>query len=191
MTKQDGSESPTAQAEDHSGIQLELPAAAPQQTETGRESKKNTNNDTETAEEMRREFRWFEFGSLVINGALAIIGIIALTVYHGQLKVMEGQLEQMQSQRELMQQQLTQMQLQLPELQKSAKAAQDSASLTRHSVVGAEAAIVQAGIAVDGSRGLMLSFYNSGKAVATAIMGCSLYREKTRLRGKFSPPQKP
>lgn len=38
-----------------------------------------------------------EFGSLIINSSLAIIGIIALCVYHGQLTVMQGQLQQMQT----------------------------------------------------------------------------------------------
>lgn len=37
---------------------------------------------------MRREFRWFEFGSLFINGALVVVGIYALWIYNGQLKEM-------------------------------------------------------------------------------------------------------
>jgi hypothetical protein len=48
-----------------------------------------------TTNELVREFKWFEILSLVINGALAIIGFFALYVYNGQLTVMRGQLEQM------------------------------------------------------------------------------------------------
>ncbi len=48
-----------------------------------------------TAHELAREFKWFEALSLLINGMLAIIGICALWVYNGQLKVMRRQLDQM------------------------------------------------------------------------------------------------
>lgn len=51
--------------------------------------------DQTTAREMRREFRWFEVISLIVNGSLAVIAVIALCIYNGQLKVMQGQLYQM------------------------------------------------------------------------------------------------
>lgn len=48
-----------------------------------------------TAKELAREFRWVEWATVIINGGLAVIDIIALCVYSGQLNVMQGQLDQM------------------------------------------------------------------------------------------------
>jgi len=62
---------------------------------------------------MRREFRWFEFGSLFINGALVVVGIYALYIYNGQLNVMRGQLGEIIKQ--------------YPEIKKSADAAKSAA----------------------------------------------------------------
>jgi hypothetical protein len=60
---------------------------------------RDTDDDCEqsknTANEMRREFRWFEVFSLIVNGILAIVGIGALVVYNGQLGVMRGTLAEM------------------------------------------------------------------------------------------------
>jgi len=42
-----------------------------------------------------REFRWTEWAQVIINFALAVIGVIALYIYDGQLKVMSGQLKEM------------------------------------------------------------------------------------------------
>jgi hypothetical protein len=45
--------------------------------------------------ELKTEFKWFEIGSIVINFTLAVIGAIALCIYHGQLSVMQGTLTEM------------------------------------------------------------------------------------------------
>ncbi len=45
-----------------------------------------------TAKELAREFRFVEVAQLVVNGVLAVIGVVALCIYHGQLKVMRVQL---------------------------------------------------------------------------------------------------
>ena len=76
-----------------------------------------TDNQQSTAKELAREFRWVEFAQLAVNGALAVIGIFALCIYSGQLKVMQGQLGEIIKQ--------------YPELHKSAQAAADSVTLTR------------------------------------------------------------
>jgi len=57
--------------------------------------KQDGKNNGNTAKELAREFRWVEWATVIINGGLAVIGIIALCVYNGQLKVMRGQLDQM------------------------------------------------------------------------------------------------
>lgn len=64
------------------------------------DSDNGPNNQQETAKELAREFRWVEVTSLIINGALAVIGIIALCIYHGQLTVMSRQLTEMHNARE-------------------------------------------------------------------------------------------
>lgn len=66
-------------------------------TEVSSDSKGKPEGDQSTAREMRREFRWFEVISLIVNACLAIIAVIALCIYYGQLKVMHGQLGQMKS----------------------------------------------------------------------------------------------
>ena len=45
----------------------------------------NGANGQETSKEMAREFKWFEISSVLINGALALVGIGAICIYQGQL----------------------------------------------------------------------------------------------------------
>ena len=52
------------------------------------ESSNSNNEQDATAKELAREFRWVEVWQLVVNGVLALIGIIALIIYNGQLKEM-------------------------------------------------------------------------------------------------------
>jgi len=56
------------------------------------EQNKRTSSDSETAKELAREFKWVEFAQLAVNALLAVVGIVALFIYHGQLEVMRGQL---------------------------------------------------------------------------------------------------
>jgi hypothetical protein len=72
-----------------------------------------SDNQQSTAKELAREFRWVEFAQLIINGALAVIGIVALCIYSGQLNVMRGQLGEIIKQ--------------YPEIKKSADAAKSAA----------------------------------------------------------------
>jgi hypothetical protein len=71
------------------------PAVPPREIPTDAEDRPK--QDKSTARELAREFRWFEILSLIVNGVLAVVGIFALVIYHGQLKVMQGQLDQMKS----------------------------------------------------------------------------------------------
>jgi hypothetical protein len=65
------------------------------QTEVPEDSKDKPYGDQATAREMRRHFKWFEVISLVVNGCLAIIAVVALSIYSGQLEVMQGTLTEM------------------------------------------------------------------------------------------------
>src|SRR6266481_4473362 len=61
----------------------------PTQHQVPSDPKTSTKNENETAKELAREFRWVEFAQLIVNGVLAIIGVIALCIYNGQLKQMK------------------------------------------------------------------------------------------------------
>ena len=88
MTNEKDSDAPTDDAKEHSGAQSKFPARTPEQGEVRTNAADATQDQQVTAKEMRREFRWFEITSLVINGALAIIGVYALCIYNGQLTEM-------------------------------------------------------------------------------------------------------
>jgi hypothetical protein len=128
MTNDSDSNNPSHDADQHSGSQTELSAAAPEQRTVGKQGKESTDKNQTTTEEMRREFRWFEFGSLFINGALALIGVAALCIYNGQLGVMRGQLGEIIRQ--------------YPELQKSAQAAQDGATVSKEALYAVQRAFI-------------------------------------------------
>jgi hypothetical protein len=99
VTNNPDSSRPSGDTDQHSGPELKLSATAPKQQKVGTDSKNGTKEQPTTAQEMRREFRWFEFGQLAVNGALVIVGIFALYIYHGQLTTMNGQLSEMQEAR--------------------------------------------------------------------------------------------
>jgi hypothetical protein len=99
MTNQNDSNAPSSHAEQHPPSQPEILTSTPEQSKVGTQTDKRTNEQQTVAQEMRREFRWFEYGSLFINCALAVIGVIALCIYHGQLGVMSGQFTEMQEAR--------------------------------------------------------------------------------------------
>jgi hypothetical protein len=73
--------------------------SAPKQNEVGADAHNSAEQQQDTAKELAREFRWVEIGQFVVNGILAVIGIIALCIYGGQLKVMRGQLDEMSASR--------------------------------------------------------------------------------------------
>jgi hypothetical protein len=113
MTNNYDSGKPPSDANQHLPSQSEIPTTTPEQCKVGTESEKSASNQPTVAQEMRREFRWFEFATLFINVALVIVGIFALCIYSGQLTVMRGQLGEIIKQ--------------FPEIQKSANAAKSAA----------------------------------------------------------------
>jgi hypothetical protein len=116
MTNENSANDPAEKAAERSSSQSSSGTAAPKQSGIRTDTEETTGENESIGKELAREFRWFEFASLLINGLLAFVGIIALCVYHGQLTVMRGQ--------------LTEIQKQYPELQKSADAAKDGADFT-------------------------------------------------------------
>lgn len=113
MTNDSDSNKPTSDADRHPPSHLERSAPAPEQNKVRADSNKDADGQPAIAQEMRREFRWFEFASLFINAALVVVGIYALCIYSGQLQVMRGQLGEIIKQ--------------FPEIQKSANAAKSAA----------------------------------------------------------------
>jgi hypothetical protein len=79
-----------------------------------------------------RPIEWFQLG---LNAVLAIIGILAVCIYGGQLNTMKGQLTAANKQ-------LTEIEKQYPELQKSAKAAKDSADTAEEALVSVQRAFI-------------------------------------------------
>ncbi len=82
---------PTKVPQAQLGSQHTIPIAptAPAEDQVRADSGKRTNGEQETAQELAREFRWVEFAQLMVNGVLAIIGVIALCIYYGQLPQMK------------------------------------------------------------------------------------------------------
>jgi len=128
MTNDSDSDKPANNAEQHSPSPSERPIPTPKRGKVGAKIENGTNEQPTVAREMRREFRWFEFASLFINGALVIVGIYALYIYSGQLKVMRGQLGEIIKQS--------------PELQKSANAAKSAAD-TADAALGLQGKLVR------------------------------------------------
>jgi hypothetical protein len=128
MTNENDSDTPAPDSKYQPPRQPQVIPPAPPQGEVGPNPDNGGNNQQETAKELAREFRWVEVTSLIINGALAIIGVIALCIYNGQLNVMRGQLGEIIKQ--------------YPELQKSATAAADAAEISKDALHSVQRAFV-------------------------------------------------
>jgi len=100
MPNQNDSAAPSGDSSQHPRLQPELLSPTARERQVGAQTKQRAEDQQATAKEMRREFRWFEWSSVIINLALAIIGVCALRVYNGQLKVMSDQLTEMGKSRE-------------------------------------------------------------------------------------------
>jgi hypothetical protein len=87
----------------------QAPPTAFQEGQTSTESNRQQN----VTRELARQFRWVEFAQIGSSLILAIVGIVALSIYEGQLNVMRRQLGEIAKQ--------------YPEIQKSANAAKSAA----------------------------------------------------------------
>jgi hypothetical protein len=113
MTNENDGNAPPPSPQSDPPRQSPVIPPTPTQGEISPDPNDKSNNQQETAKELAREFRWVEVTSLIINGALAVIGIVALCIYHGQLTAMQGQLDQMGKQSTEIQKQTTLMRQQL------------------------------------------------------------------------------
>src|SRR6266852_163585 len=85
MTNDSDPNKPASDSEQHSPSKSESLTSTPEQGKVGTKTEKSANEQPTVAQEMRREFRRFEFGSLFINGALVVVVKYALCIYNGQL----------------------------------------------------------------------------------------------------------
>lgn len=173
MANESGGNNPTANPQGQTPSQSPMIPSAPGKSEISSDPNSGRNDQQSTARELAREFRWVEVGTFIVNGVLAIIGIIALCIYRGQLTTMQGQLGQMQTSSDqtdklicLYRQQVAElhkqaadthgladaakkqadrMAEQIPELKKSAKAAQDAARVAQDTLHISERAYVTEG----------------------------------------------
>jgi hypothetical protein len=113
MKNENDSNDPTANPQDQPSLQGPAPPAAPLQGALPDNCKRETNEEKNETKELAREFRIAEKWVIGTNIVLAVIGIVALCIYYGQLQVMRGQLGEIIKQ--------------YPEIQKSANAAKSAA----------------------------------------------------------------
>src|ERR1035441_5912551 len=99
MTNENDGNTPSANSQSDPLRQTPGTPPTPPQGEIRKNPNAQPNNPQETARELAREFRWVEGAQLAVNGVLAIVGIVALCIYNGQLTVMSGQLTEMQQAR--------------------------------------------------------------------------------------------
>lgn len=120
MTNQNNSDAPSTNATGQPPRQPPVPPPAPLEGALPDDGKGKADNTKNEADELAREFRVAEKWVIGTNITLAIIGIAALCIYHGQLDVMRGQLGEIIRQ--------------FPEMQKSANANVKAADQTEKAV---------------------------------------------------------
>ena len=86
MTDEGNPDNPSSNKQAASASEAPSAPATPAQREIPRDSGKRTDGQHETAKELAREFRWVEAGQLIVNGCLAIIGIMALCIFTDSLR---------------------------------------------------------------------------------------------------------
>jgi hypothetical protein len=92
MTNESDSNSPTIDPQGQPPNQPSVIPPAPLRSSLPDDGKKKPDDTKGVADELAREFRTAEKWVIGTNLVLAIIGIVALCIYHGQLEVMRGQL---------------------------------------------------------------------------------------------------
>ena len=120
MTNENDSDKPTTDPQGQRPRQPPVTPPARLQGALPYDGKRKADDAKSEADELAREFRAAEKWVIGTNITLAVIGIIALCIYHGQLDVMRGQLGEIIRQ--------------FPEIQKSANANVKSADQTEKAV---------------------------------------------------------
>jgi len=119
MKTEKDDKSPIANSHDQSPPQPPVIPPAPLQSALPANGEGKASGNENKTNELAREFRIAEKWVIGTNIVLAVIGIVALGIYNGQLRVMRGQLDEIIRQ--------------YPELQKSADAAKTSADIAKNS----------------------------------------------------------
>ena len=135
MTNENTSNAPSASPEGQSAYHPPVIPPAPLQGASPDDGKRKSDEAKNEADELAREFRAAEKWVIGTNIVLAIVGIFALCIYYGQLRVMRGQLGEIVKQ--------------YPELQKSADAAVDSANAAK---IAAQAAQKSIDVSIESDR---------------------------------------
>ncbi len=113
MPDENKRDDPTTNPQAQPPLQSPVTPATPLQGALPDSGEGNANEEKNEAKELAREFRIAEKWVIGTNIVLAVIGIVALCIYYGQLRVMRGQLGEIIRQ--------------YPEIKKSADAAKSAA----------------------------------------------------------------
>ena len=141
MTDQDDRATPSSNEQNNPVPQS--PSSPQPQDRIGANPQSCARSDDAASKELAREFRWVEWAQVIINGGLAVIGVIALCIYHGQLTTMQGQLTEMQGSGRQTDQLIGLYQKQLTELQKQATNTQTLAGAANNQVTKLQAGVHQ------------------------------------------------
>jgi Flp pilus assembly protein TadG len=88
MPNQNDSDTPSPNAEEQPLPQAPATPTAPQERKMSKKANGNSDDEDNVSKELAKEFRWVEFAQIASNLILAVVGIIALCIYNGQLKQM-------------------------------------------------------------------------------------------------------
>src|SRR5437879_2015190 len=88
MRNQDDSNAPPNNGEEQSPSKSPMTQTTPHKAKMSHESNDNPDGEKNVSKELAREFRWVEFAQIASNVILAVVGIIALCIYRGQLQEM-------------------------------------------------------------------------------------------------------
>lgn len=95
MPDEKGAHDPTGDADPKRFTQTPANSISKQKAEVGNGGNANPDETATQTKKLAKELHWLEkanfFGQLI----LAVVGIIALSIYHSQLSVMQGQLDEM------------------------------------------------------------------------------------------------
>jgi len=121
MPDENKRDDPTTNPQAQPPLQSPVTPATPLQGALPDSGEGNANEEKNEAKELAREFRIAEKWVIGTNIVLAVIGIIALCIYYGQLRVMRGQLGEIIKQ--------------YPEIKKSADAAKSAADAATNQTI--------------------------------------------------------
>jgi hypothetical protein len=88
MTNRNNSDNPASKSEREPPGQPPVTPSTPQERQVGPELDADTGDEQNVNTELAREFRWVEVARIASNVVLAVVGIVALCIYYGQLSEM-------------------------------------------------------------------------------------------------------